>query len=126
MFPLLVALFIDMHDFSFFHLKLMRFSQSTHQLTYLSLFVFCYDKDLLTYSGRTDRPCELCYNFSISNLKGSLTVTLTVTFGFLSSNACICSTIAFPPLGNSDHVVVSVSIDFIINSKQDALFYCVV
>ena len=32
---------------------------------------------------------------------------------------------AFPPLGNSDHVVVSVSIDFPINSKQDALFCCV-
>ena len=32
---------------------------------------------------------------------------------------------AFPPLGNSDHVVVSVSIDFPINSKQDAPFYCV-
>ena len=31
----------------------------------------------------------------------------------------------FPPLGNSDHVVVSVSIDFPINSKQDAPFYCV-
>ena len=28
---------------------------------------------------------------------------------------------AFPPLGNSDQVVVSVSIDFPINSKQDAL-----
>ena len=28
---------------------------------------------------------------------------------------------AFPPLGNSDHVVVSVSIDFSINSKQDTL-----
>ena len=33
---------------------------------------------------------------------------------------------AFPPLGNSDHVVVSVSIDFPINSKQDTLFHCVV
>ena len=32
---------------------------------------------------------------------------------------------AFPPLGNSDHVVVSVSIDFPINSKQDALFHCI-
>ena len=32
---------------------------------------------------------------------------------------------AFPPLGNSDHVVVSVSIDFPINSKQDVLFHCV-
>ena len=30
---------------------------------------------------------------------------------FVSSNASICSTIAFPPLGNSDHTVVSVSID---------------
>ena len=30
---------------------------------------------------------------------------------------------AFPPLGNSDYVVVSVSIDFPINSKQDTLFH---
>ena len=29
---------------------------------------------------------------------------------------------AFPPLGNSDHVVVSVSIDFPTNSQQDARF----
>ena len=28
----------------------------------------------------------------------------------------------FPPLRNSDHVVVSVSIDFPINSRQDTLF----
>ena len=30
---------------------------------------------------------------------------------------------AFPPLRNSDHVVVSVSIDFPINSKQDTPFH---
>ena len=30
---------------------------------------------------------------------------------------------AFPPLGNSDHVVVSVSIDFPSNSQWDALFH---
>ena len=30
---------------------------------------------------------------------------------------------AFPPLGNSDHVVVSVSIDFPIKSKQDTSFH---
>ena len=30
---------------------------------------------------------------------------------------------AFPPLGHSDHVVVSVSIDFPIHSKQDPLFH---
>ena len=40
---------------------------------------------------------------------------------FTSSDASICSTMAFPPLGNSDHVVVSVSMDFSINSKQNAV-----
>ena len=30
---------------------------------------------------------------------------------------------AFPPLGNSDHVVVSVSIDFPTNSQQDSPFH---
>ena len=42
---------------------------------------------------------------------------------FFSSDTSICSTIAFPPLGNSDHVVVSVSIDFPSNSQQDSLFH---
>ena len=36
---------------------------------------------------------------------------------FLSSDSSICSTMAFPPLGISDHVVVSVSIDFSSNSQ---------
>ena len=53
---------------------------------------------------------------SLTFLLGSLTVTL-------SSDASICSTMAFPPLGNSDHVVVSVSIDFPINSKRDTQFH---
>ena len=38
---------------------------------------------------------------------------------FLSSDASICSTMAFPALGKSDHVVVSVSIE------QDAPFHCI-
>ena len=42
---------------------------------------------------------------------------------FISSDASICSTVAFPPLGNSDHAVVSVSIDFPKNSKQDIPFH---
>ena len=74
-------------------------------------------KDLLTYSGGTDRSCEFCYNFSISN-----NLTQIVNFPtwspdcdphspalldlFISSDASISSTMAFPPLGNSDHVVV--------------------
>ena len=93
-----------------------------------------HHKDCLTYSGGTDRPGELCYNFSISN-----DLTQIVNFPtripdcdshnpalldlFLSSDASICSTIAFPPLGNSDHVAVSVFIDFPVNSKQDTPFH---
>ena len=38
---------------------------------YANVFVFgdcnSYHKDWLTYSGGTDQPGELCYNFSISN-----------------------------------------------------------
>ena len=100
-----------------------------------NVFVFgdfnSHHKDWLTYSGGTDRPGELCYNFSISNdltqmanfptwLLGSLTVTLLNVF---PSDTSICSTMAFPTLWNSDHVVVSISIDFRSNSQQDALFH---
>ena len=56
----------------------------------------------------------------------SLTMILTVMLFwnlFHSPDASICSTMAFPPLGNSDHVVVSVSIDFPTNSKRDAPFH---
>ena len=102
-----------------------------------NVFVFgdfnVHHKDWLTYSGGTDRPGELYYNFSISN-----DLTQIVDFPtripdcdshspalldlFLSSDDSICSTMAFPPLGNSDHVV-SVSIDFPTNSQQDAPFH---
>ena len=101
-----------------------------------NVFVFgdfnVHHKDWLTYSGGTDRSGELCYNFSITN-----NLTQMVNFAtlipdcdshsptlldlFISSDASICSTKAFLPLGNSDHVVVSVSIDS--NMQQDALFH---
>ena len=42
---------------------------------------------------------------------------------FNSSDASVCSTMAFPPVGNSDHVVLSVSIDFPINPKHDTPFH---
>ena len=93
-----------------------------------------HHKDWLIYSGGIDRPSELCYNFSISN-----DLTQMVTFPthipdcdshnsalldlFISSDASTCSTIVFPPLGNSDHDVVSVSIDFPINSKEHVSFH---
>ena len=112
----------------------MRFSQSTHLLMFLSLDFKVHHKDWLTYSSPTDQPGELCYNFSIPN-----DLTEMVNFPtripdcdshnptlldlFLSSDTSTCSTMAFAPLGNSDHVVVLVSIDFPTNSQQDAPFY---
>ena len=103
-----------------------------------NVFVFgdfnAHHKDWLTCSGGTDRPGELCYNISISN-----ELTQVVNFParipdfdsqspalldlFISSDASICSTMAFPPFGNSDHVVVSASIDFRISSKQNDSFH---
>ena len=98
--------------------------------------VFVHHKDWLTYSGGTDRSGELCYNFCISN-----ELTQIVNFPiripdcdshspalldlFLPSDANICSAMAFLPLGNPDHVVVSISIDFPSNSQQNASFHCI-
>ena len=103
-----------------------------------NVFVFgyfnVYHKDWLTYSGGTDRSGELYYNYSISN-----DLTQMVNFPtwipdchshgptlldlFLFSDTSICSTIAFPALRNSDHVVVSVPIDFPSYSQRDAPFH---
>ena len=45
------------------------------------------------------------------------------SIGFFSSDASICSAIAFPLLENSDHVCVLVFIDFPSNSQRDAAFH---
>ena len=106
--------------------------------TSANVFVFgdfnVHHKDWLTYSSGTDRLGELCYNFSISNDLAQLVNFPTripdcdfhspaLLHLFLSSDASICSAMAFPPLKNSDYVVVSVSIDFPTNSPQDAPFH---
>ena len=85
-------------------------------------------KDWLTYSGGTDRSGEFCYNFSISNnlpnrISDCDSHSPALLDFFLSSDASICFTMAFPPLGNSDHAVVSISINFPSNSHWDAPFH---
>ena len=52
----------------------------------------------------------------------TLTVLLFWIFFFLLK-LIFFSTMAFPPLGNSDHVFVSVSIDFPSNYQRDTLFH---
>ena len=103
-----------------------------------NVFVFgdfnVHHKDWLTYSKGIDRPGELCYNFSMSNDLAQMVNFPTripdcdshspaLLDLFISSDASICSTMAFPPLGNSDHIVVSVSIDCPSNSQRDAPFH---
>ena len=103
-----------------------------------AVFIFgdfnIYHKDWLTYSGGTDWPGELSYNFSISN-----DLTQMVNFPtriqdcdshspalldlFISCDASICSTIAFPSLGNSDHVDVQIFINFSSNSQRAGPFH---
>ena len=98
----------------------------------MSLEANIHHKDRLTYSGGTDRPGELRYIFFFSS-----NFTQMVNFPIqspdcdshspalldlsLSSDASMCSTMAFPPFRDSDHVVL-VLIDFPSNSQQDALF----
>ena len=89
-----------------------------------NVFVFgdfnVHQKEWLNYSDGTDKPSELCYDFSISNdltlmVKVSTMTTACDSFSayllnlFISFGTGICSTMAFPPFRNSDHLVFSVS-----------------
>ena len=96
----------------------MRFSHSTHLLIFLS-------SEILTSIIRTGLPIVVelidLVNFVIIFVIISNDLTQMVNFPtripdcdshspalldfFLSSDASICSAMAFPPLGNSDHVV---------------------
>ena len=99
-----------------------------------SVFVFgefdLHHKDWLTHSSGTD--------FSISNDLPQMVNFRTwipecdshspaLSDLLISSDASICSTMASLPLGNSDHVVVSVSIDFPVTSPptKNVPFHCV-
>ena len=100
-----------------------------------NVFVFgdfyVHHKDWLAYSGGTDRPGEpSCISNDVTQMVNFPTQipdfdshSPALLDVFISSDASICSTMAFPPLRNSDHVVVSVSIDFPTNSQQDAPFH---
>ena len=101
----------------------MKFSQSTQLLMFLSL-------ETLTSMIRTGLPIlveliDLVNSVIIFLSQMTLLRWLTFLLGFqtdshspalldlfISSDTSICSTMVFPPLGNSDHFVVSVSIDF--------------
>ena len=89
-----------------------------------NVFVFgdfnIHHKDWLPYSSGTDISGELYYNFSISN---DLTQMVNFPTQIPVLLFWIYLFLRIPPLGNSDHVVVSVSIDFPSLSQWDAPFH---
>ena len=112
----------------------MRFSRSTHLLMFLSL-------ETLTSIIRTGLPILVELIDLVNSVIISNDLTQMVNFPtrildcdshspalldvFTFYDASICSTMAIPPLGNSDHVVVTVFIDFSSNLQWDALFHCI-
>ena len=104
---------------------------------FLSVFVFgdfnVHYKDWLILSGRSDRPGELSYNFSIWNDLTQMVIfptrildcdsdTPKLLSFFLFSDASTCSTVALynicPPVGKPHHVV-----DFPSIWKEDVPFH---
>lgn len=86
----------------------------------------------LIYPGGAARPCELCHSFSLSNdltqmvncstrIPGCYCHSPAFLDWFISPDPSISSVLPVPPLRNSAHVVVSISIDFPSNPKGDAL-----
>ena len=104
-----------------------------------NVFVFedfnVHHMDWLTYSGGL---IDLVHSVIIflphitllrwlTFLLGSLRLSQSCSFGFIYFFWCwYLFYNVFPPLENSDQVVVSVSIDFQINSKRDPLFHHIV
>ena len=67
-FPLSITFFVFMHVFDSISCNIdevLSINPSAHVFVFADFNV--HHKDWLTYSGGTDRPNELCYNFFISN-----------------------------------------------------------
>ena len=110
----------------------MRFSQSTHLL-------MCLFFETLMSITRTGLPILVALIHPVHYISNNLPQMVNFPTRipdwdshspdlldlFISSDASICFKMAFHRLGNFDHVVVSVSIDFPSYSQQDASFYSI-
>ena len=88
-----------------------------------------HHKDRLSDFGVNDKPGAISNDLTqtLTFLLGSLIVTpQSGSFRFLSFSwhTSNCLIVAFPPLRNSDHVIVWVSIEFPSNSKVDVPYPC--
>ena len=108
LFPLSITFFVFCMVFDSHLSNMMRFSRSTHLQVCLSL-------ETLTSIIRNGLPILV----ELMDLVNPVIMSQMTLWSFF---LCI-STVTFPPFGNSDHVVVSVSIDFPSYSKRDAPFH---
>ena len=106
----------------YFYLTWMRFCLSIHLLMCLFQDLNIHHSDWLIYSTRTERPGELCYN---AKLPYSFPTCILECESHSPAllDFFLMLTMAFPLLGNPDHMVFSVSIDFLSNSKRDTPFH---
>ena len=132
LFPLSITFFVFCMVFDSHLSNIMRFSRSTHLQVCLSL-------ETLTSIIRNGLPIlvelidlvnpvimsQMTLLRCLAFLLGPQTVILTVQLFWVMSFFLYIFTVTFPPFGNSDHVVVSVSIDFPSYSKRDAPFHCI-
>ena len=80
----------------------------------------------LTYSGRIGRPVGLCWYFFIAHDLTYVNFHTCITHNPALLELFIAFKVGFPSLGNSDHVVVSVLIEFLVSSKGDVPFHHII
>ena len=101
-----------------------------------NVFVFedfnVHHRDWLTYSCGTGRTGKFCHNFpyswsfllrKLSYSDPRLWLSQPDSFELFLFSGASTSAVASPPLKNSDHIFISVFIDFPSNSKGDAFFH---
>ena len=103
-----------------------------------NIFVFgdfnAHHSDWLTFSNGTNIPGERSYNFAVSHdldqiinqptrIPDTDMQEPTLLDLFLTSDKNICSSNLYPPLGRSDHVVVSVTVDFAGRLEKESPFH---
>ena len=103
-----------------------------------NFFVFgdfnVHNSDWLKFSNGIDIPGQNCYNFAVSHdftqmvefptrTPDSVAQRPSLLDLFLTSSPDSCSVKPMPALGNSDHCVVAVTIDFVTQNVKDAPFH---
>ena len=138
LFPLLIAFFVFMYVFDSISSNIddiLSINPSANMFVFWDFSV--HHKGWLIFSGRIDKPGELCYNFLsqttllrwLTFLQGSPDVTFRIPGCDFHSPAPLdlfisstCTRIAFAPLGNFDQLLCHFPLSFLHTQKEIHLF----